>query len=137
MAEKTTKSFAVREKDARWAKGGLRSYFAYRDLGIKDATDGKVLAHVIRADQPCDRPMGYHSHALDFQMVYMLKGWARVYMEDIGEIRVEAGDMWYQAPGVKHELLEYSDDWEVIEITTPADFSTKDEARTSEGLSGA
>ena len=76
--EKTTKSFAARAKEASWAKGGLRSYFAYRDLGIKDATNGKVLAHVIRADQPCDGPMGYHSHALDFQMVYMLKGWARV-----------------------------------------------------------
>ena len=91
--------------------------------------------------------MGYHSHALDFQMVYMLRGWARVYLEDIGEIRVEAGDMWYQAPGVKHELLEYSDDWEVIEITTPADFATtdfpapdfsaKDAAARAKGPSGA
>ena len=42
---------------------------------------------------------------------------------------MEAGDAWYQAPGVKHELLEYSDDWEVVEITLPADFSTQDEAR--------
>ena len=73
--------------------------------------------------------MGYHSHTLDFQLVYQVKGWARVYLEDIGEIRVEAGDAWYQAPGVKHELLEYSDDWEVVEITLPADFSTQDEAR--------
>jgi len=147
MPEKTTKSFVARAKDARWTKGGLRSYFAYRDLGIQDASKGKVLAHVIRADQPCQGPMGYHSHALDFQMVYMLRGWARVYLEDIGEIRVEAGDMWYQAPGVKHELLEYSDDWEVIEITTPADFATtdfpapdfsaKDAAARAKGPSGA
>ena len=129
MAEKRTKSFAAHTKDTHWVKGGLRSYFAYRDLGIKDATEGKVLAHVIRADQPCEGPMGYHSHILDFQLVYMLKGWARVYLEDIGEIRVEEGDAWYQAPGVKHELLEYSEDWEVLEITMPADFPTGDEAR--------
>ena len=129
MSDNSVKSFAAHATDARWTKGGLRSYFAYRDLGVKHATDGKVPAHVIRAEQPCDGPMGYHSHTLDFQMVYQVKGWARVYLEDIGEIRVEAGDAWYQAPGVRHELLEYSDDWEVVEITMPADFSTQDEAR--------
>ena len=50
-----------------------------------------------------------------------------MYFETFGEIRVEAGDSWYQPPGVKHELLEYSDDWEVIEITIPAEFETKNE----------
>ena len=129
MVEDKAISFAAHGTAARWTKGGLRSYFAYRDLGIKDATEGKLLAQVIRAEQPCEGPMGYHSHALDLQMIYMLKGWARVYLEDIGEIRVEAGDLWFQAPGVKHELLEYSDDWEVLEITMPADFATKDETR--------
>ncbi len=62
-------------------------------------------------------------------MVYLLKGWARIHLEDAGEIRVEAGDAWYQAPGVRHEVLEYSDDWEVIEITMPADFATTEEPR--------
>ena len=129
MVKHKAGSFAARATDARWERGGLRPYFAYRDLGINDATKGEVLAQVIRADRPCEGPMGYHSHALDFQMVYMLKGWARVYLEDIGEIRVEQGDLWYQAPGVKHELLEYSDDWKVLEITMPADFVTRNEAR--------
>ena len=129
MTEKTTKSFAAHEKDARWARDGLRPYFEYRDVGIKDATEGKVLAHIIRAAQPCEGPMGYHSHVLDFQMVYLIRGWARIYFEDIGEIRVEAGDVWFQAPGVKHEVLEYSDDWEVMEITMPAEFDTHDESR--------
>jgi len=128
--EKSTKSFAAHEKDARWARDGLRPYFAYRDLGIKDTTEGKVLAHIIRAAQPCDGPMGYHSHALDFQMVYLIRGWARMYFEDIGEIRVEPGDVWFQAPGVKHEVLEYADDWEVLEITMPAEFDTHDESRS-------
>ncbi len=129
MAEERAKSFAAYAKGARWSREGLRPYFAYRDLGIKDVTGGKVLAHVIRADHPCEGPLGCHSHSLDFQMVYMLKGWARIYLEDAGEIRVEAGDAWYQAPGVRHEVLEYSDDWAVIEITMPADFATSEEPR--------
>ena len=35
------------EKDAVWDTG-LRTYFAYRDLGIAEVTGGKVRAHVIR-----------------------------------------------------------------------------------------
>src|SRR5271154_6063946 len=33
---------------------GLRSYARYRDLGIADATDGMVRAHVLRFVEPCD-----------------------------------------------------------------------------------
>ena len=126
MANNETASFVAHSKGAQWTKG-LRSYFSYRDLGIKEATHGKVLAQVIRAEHSCEGPMGYHSHALEFQMVYLLRGWARIYLEDLGEIRVDAGDAWYQAPGVRHEVLDYSEDWEVIEITMPADFVTKNE----------
>ena len=57
-------------------------------------------------------------------MNYVLRGWTRVEFEDIGEVRFEAGDSWYQPPKIKHEVLEFSDDFEVIEITMPADFPT-------------
>jgi quercetin dioxygenase-like cupin family protein len=129
MGTKQIDAFAAHAKDAEWIKDGLRPYFRYRDLGIKDATQGRVMAQVIKAAEPCKGPMGYHSHVLDFQMGYMVKGWARMYFEGFGEMRVEAGDTWYQPPGVGHELLEYSDDWEVIEITMPAEFETQDETR--------
>lgn len=123
------KAFAARSKEAEWQAGGLRPYFSYRDVGIKAATEGRVLAHVIRANQSCPGPGGYHSHDLEFQMNYLIRGWARVELETIGEIRVEAGDVWYQPPNVKHELVEYSDDFEVLEITMPAEFETRDETR--------
>ena len=128
MSEKTTGAFASHAKGADWTQG-LRPYFKYRDLGIKDAAKGKVMAQVIRAEQPCEGPMGYHSHLLDFQFNYLLSGWARLFFEDIGEIRIAAGDAWYQPLGIKHEVLEYSDDFETIEITMPADFRTQPESR--------
>ena len=128
MSGTKPKAFASRKRDAEW-KGGLRSYLEYRDLGMNEATNGRVLAHVLRAKGPCDGPGGYHSHSLDFQMIYLLKGWVRVDFEGVGELRIEAGDAWYQPPDVKHEVLEYSDDFELIEITMPADFPTRDEAR--------
>lgn len=122
-------AFTARSGEAKWEPGGLRPYFSYRDLGMRTATDGRVLAHVIRANQPCAGASGYHSHDLEFQMNYLIRGWARVDLGDLGEIRVEAGDAWYQPPNIKHELLEYSDDFEVLEITMPADFQTRDESR--------
>lgn len=121
----TTTSF---HKSSKW-KAGLRSYFQYRDLGFVEATNGKVLAHVIRAVEPCSGPGGYHSHDVEFQMNYVLRGWTRVEFDDVGEVRFEAGDSWYQGPNIKHEVLEFSDDFEVLEIVMPAEFATADEER--------
>ena len=56
---------------------GLRTYAKYRDLGIAPATGGMVQAHVIRMVPPF-RPEEVstpHYHDVDFQMVYVLKGW--------------------------------------------------------------
>ena len=103
---------------------GLRSYFAYRDLGMAEATGGKLRAHVIRPAGPCRGPGDLHQHELDFQMVYVLKGWARVHFDGVGEVRFEPGSCMYQEPGIRHRVLEYSDDYTVIEITVPADFET-------------
>jgi hypothetical protein len=51
----------ARAKDADW-QVGLRPHFAYRDLGIAPATEGKGLAH----------PGDEHTHSLDFQMVRLV-----------------------------------------------------------------
>jgi len=111
------------EKGAFWDEG-LREYFAYRDLGMVERTGGRVRAHVIRPSKPCDKPGDEHFHALDFQMVYVLKGWARVHFDGVGEVRFEEGSCMYQEPGIRHRVLEYSNDYTVIEITIPADFET-------------
>ena len=111
------------ERNAFWDEG-LREYFAYRDLGMVPLTGGRVRAHVIRPSKPCDKPGDLHFHSLDFQMVYVLKGWARVHFEGVGEVRFEEGSCMYQEPGIQHRVLEYSSDYTVIEITIPADFET-------------
>ncbi len=45
----TTRGFVVSHAGDAGFERGLRSFFEYRDLGIKEATDGQVVAHVIRA----------------------------------------------------------------------------------------
>jgi mannose-6-phosphate isomerase-like protein (cupin superfamily) len=112
------------ERDAKWDEG-LREYFAYRDLGMVGPTGARVRAHVIRpVGTPRVPGSDLHYHALDFQMVYVLRGWARVHFEGLGEVRFEEGSCMYQQPGIHHQVLEYSNDYTVIEITMPADFET-------------
>jgi hypothetical protein len=62
-----------------------------------------------------------------------------VYFEGIGEIVMEEGSCMYQEPGIKHSVLEYSDDFTVIEITIPADFETvsHEEPRAAESFHAA
>ncbi len=113
-----------REEDFK--ADGLRAYAKYRDLCIADATSGLARAHVIRFTGPCNpaEVSKLHFHAVDFQMVYVLKGWVKTYMEGQGETLMQAGSAWTQPPKVKHMILDYSDDAEVLEIILPADFKT-------------
>ena len=107
-------------------KGGLRRYAKYRDLGISQATKGMVQAHVIRFVPPCrpEEVSKRHYHDVDFQMVYVLKGWIKTELEGQGAIVMKAGSCWIQPPRIEHVVLDYSDDCEVLEVILPADFKT-------------
>ncbi len=109
---------------SKFARRGLRSYFEYRDLGIKHATGGKVVAHVIRA-RPGKAPHGeWHMHDCAMQFVYVLKGWVRFEYEGVGEVLMKAGSCFYQPPRIRHRELEHSPDVEMLEVVAPADFRT-------------
>ena len=105
---------------------GLRPYSAYRDLGIAPATGGMVQAHVIRMTKPFSAAEVAipHYHDVDFQMVYVLKGWFRSEFEGEGAHTFHAGSCWIQPPRIKHTVLGYSDDCELLEIVLPAEFET-------------
>lgn len=113
-----------REEDFK--SDGLRAYAKYRDLGIADASQGLAQAHVIRLIGPCDpaEVSKLHFHDVEFQMVYVLKGWVKTYMEGQGETLMEAGSAWIQPPRIKHLIMDYSDDVELLEVILPAEFKT-------------
>jgi quercetin dioxygenase-like cupin family protein len=104
---------------------GLRAFFEYRHLGIPEATAGKFGAHVIRAVPGTHSGGDWHLHELDFQFVYVLKGWVEFEYEDIGIIRLEAGSSVLQPPRIKHREIRHSDDIEMLEMTSPAEFATR------------
>tara|TARA_B100001123_G_C14780717_1_gene816466 strand:- start:278 stop:466 length:189 start_codon:yes stop_codon:yes gene_type:complete len=62
-------------------------------------------------------------------MNYVLKGWTRVELGGAGEVHFGAGDSWCQTPNIKHEVIEFSDDFEVIEIAMRAEFPTEEVQR--------
>lgn len=103
---------------------GLRPYFLYRDLGIDRATKGRFGAHVIRAKEAMRGGQGKHTHALGFQLVYVLKGKARFWYDGFGTVEMVAGSSVYQPPGIRHEMLSCSRNCEILEITSPAEFVT-------------
>ena len=113
-----------REEDFK--ADGLRAYAKYRDLGISAASHGLAQAHVIRLQGPCnpDEVSKLHFHDVQFQMVYVLKGWVKTYMEGEGETLMKQGSAWTQPPRIRHMILDYSDDVELLEVILPAEFKT-------------
>ena len=126
MPDHTATTFShIKPADTHFEKGGLRDFFLYRDLGVAEATEGKVIAHLVKANMAPEAGTGWHRHDADFQIVIMTKGWARFMYEDKPTL-VEAGDVVHQRPGIRHFLFDYSPDMEYLEIVGPADFKTVD-----------
>jgi quercetin dioxygenase-like cupin family protein len=113
-----------REEDFK--ADGLRAYAKYRDLGIAEASNGAAQAHVIRLIGPCNpqEVSKLHFHDIDFQLVYVLKGWVKTYLEGEGETMMQEGSAWTQPPRIRHMILDYSDDVELLEVILPAEFKT-------------
>ncbi len=110
--------------DGRFEGQGLRAFFEYRQLGIAEATGGRYGANVIRAVPGRHSEAQWHTHELDFQMVYVTRGWVAFEYEGQGEHILREGSCVLQPPGIRHREVRHSDDLELIEITSPAEFQT-------------
>jgi mannose-6-phosphate isomerase-like protein (cupin superfamily) len=101
------------------------SAFEVRDLGMAAATGGRVGAFHMRALGPCQGAQGFHWHRLEFHMVYILKGRVTYRWQGSDEdVVVEAGGCLYQPPGGAHNVVDYTSDLEVLEVTMPAEYET-------------
>ncbi len=116
--------FKVSKAKENSFESGLRGFFAYRNLGTAEATSGDFGANVIKAI-PGEHAKGdWHYHKLEFQMVYILRGWVKFEYEGEGTFTLEEGDTVYQPPEIHHREIDHSEDLELIEITKPAIFET-------------
>ena len=112
-------------EDGRFQRDGPRANVEYRDLGMAEATDGRISAKHIRAIAPFDKETGWHWHDMTAHFVYVLRGWVEFRYDGVAEsVKVTAGSCLSQPGGVAHNVIGQSDDLELIEINTPADYAT-------------
>lgn len=50
----------IKPGDTKFESEGLRDFFLYRDLGIADATSGKVIAQLVKANFAPKDGTGWH-----------------------------------------------------------------------------
>ncbi len=111
--------------DAKFEDFDPNGEFQIRDLGVKKATGGVLEARILAAAKPCSGNLGQHRHDVEFQMFYVTKGSATFYFEGTGEVKVTPGSCVNMPPGVVHDMLDHSDDFEFIEIISPAQHETE------------
>lgn len=120
----TQHQFLVRhmiDSDA-WVIG--RAGMQYRDL-IPDRLGGSIIASHIRIPDGGPVPDMVHYHKVGFQLIFCYRGWVRLVYEDQGEpFILEAGNCVIQPPEIRHQVLEASDNVEVLEIGVPAEHLT-------------
>ena len=109
--------------DARFVEG-RRAFFKYRELGVTEATGGRMRAQVTSATQGLGRPTGWHYHVCEHQLVYMLKGWVDLEFEDGRKIRLMPGDSLMIPGGLRHNETGTADELELLEVSVPAEMKT-------------
>jgi uncharacterized protein YjlB len=103
---------------------GRRDFFTYRDLAVKEASGGQMRAQLTKAKTGMTQPTGWHYHVCEHQFVYVLNGWVELEFEGGEMLRCGSGDTVYIPGGLKHNELRTSDDFEIIEISTPGEIGT-------------
>ncbi|AEE54077.1 cupin domain-containing protein [Haliscomenobacter hydrossis] len=116
----TQHKFEVRQLQDQdpWVIG--RAGMLYRDL-IPDRLGGSIIASHIRIPNGGPVPDMVHYHTIGFQLIFCYRGWVKLVYEDQGPpFILHAGDCVTQPPEIRHQVLEASDNLEVIEIGVPA-----------------
>ena len=103
---------------------GRREFFNYRDLGVTQASAGKLRAQVMQSKAGMTEPTGWHYHECEGQFVYLLKGWVDLEFETGEQLRVGAGESLFIPGGLKHNETALSQDSEILELSVPADMGT-------------
>ncbi len=104
---------------------GRRSFLQYQELGVTAASQGKMRAQVTKATQGLSEATGWHVHLCEGQFVYMLKGWVQLEFAGGRIERIVAGDSMYIPGDTPHNETATSDEFELLEISIPAEMGTE------------
>jgi hypothetical protein len=121
------------DSEDAYVHGGLRPFFAYRDLGTTEATDGRILIHIAAASLPSPDATwpdpaprtGWHYHTMA-QWFMVLDGSAITAIEDNPPQQLSYGGAQClgRGPTARHNVTAVTPEYRVIELCMPADYDT-------------
>lgn len=114
----------ARQSDPNYVEG-RRDFFKYADLGVTDASQGKMRVQRTSATNGLSEETGWHYHKCEGQFVYMLEGWLELQFADGETVRLEAGDSVYINGYAPHNETRTSDSFNLLEFSVPADMGTE------------
>ena len=103
---------------------GRRPFFKYRDLGLEDATGGRMRAYQNSSIAGMTEATGWHYHICEMQFVYVLRGKLTIEFEDGTVATFAAGDAFFVPGGVRHNEIYASEDKEALEVSVPGKIGT-------------
>jgi mannose-6-phosphate isomerase-like protein (cupin superfamily) len=115
---------AVSEQKSATFVPGRRAFFQYRELGVTEATQGRMRAQVTSAKSAMDRETGWHYHTCEMQFVYILRGWIDLEFQGDTLRRLGPGDSVMIPGGLPHQEIATSSDLELVEVSVPAEMGT-------------
>ena len=110
----------VRNDQSAWSEG-FRSEFAYRELGLVKASRGLICARHVRRVGHGAIGYGWHCHDADFQFNFALRGSTVVETAHGARHHVRPGDSVAQPGLYRVREFDFSEDFECIQITVPAE----------------
>ncbi len=95
MSKLKPKIVISRQEGANWTTKGLRPFLEYRDLGLAEATEGRVGGSIGRAIKKFETGGGSprHVHDTTFHLIFVMRGWFRSNFDGLGEVTLRAGDL--------------------------------------------
>lgn len=110
------KPLVRRESDTKLSKGGP---FPAKILLSKDETPS---VSVKVGKLPVGGKIPIHTHEDSDQLEYYIKGKAVFFLEGLGEIEIEPGAFTFAPKGVKHGILNVTEELMIISVFVPALF---------------
>lgn len=118
---KGVKPIRISEKDLKWDEAwGKSGVFGKYLLSKVDGFPFSVTLKKFPKKNEIIKEGGYVIHAHPtLEIGYVIKGKAKIYFEDVGEIEVDEGTLVVQPPGLKHATVSTEEDTIVIAINIP------------------
>ncbi len=114
--------------DSPWVAGPLPG-MEQRDLGVNQASKGKMSAAHLRVADAKAIPTDWRALDTDFHFMYVFKGSAKLENAAGQEVSLTHGLTAVQPAFLRHRIFDYSPDFEMFEMVAPADpkvFTGKD-----------